>query len=347
MDTCTALCLVFPTETHQKINEIRTKYDKAYPRWMPHINFIFPFVPAERFDEMAARLGDLGSFGGFDLHMNQIGYFDQGQTVTFHIKPSNQILLQRLFNTIRLALPEIEVKHDEFHPHLTLGQFPKSEIEIRQAELKTWLGSGIQVKVDRIHMINRNKTDGAPFQINREISLTQAREARSGTSRTVAKSIDRTKFRNGKIAAFIDNSGSTAGAILKYEIQLANMLLDSKNFVERSVFWNTSCRVKTDRISSEGGTSPKCIFDNVEATKMFAEAEIVLFMTDGEIEAHEVAEFSNRLKNHLNKSLFVCVFVSGRINDFSKFNVSVMSPIMIGPNVLCLYLILPTKRCVC
>ena len=47
MHTSTALTFVLPDEVHDKINEIRSVSDKAYPRWMPHINFIFPFVPPD------------------------------------------------------------------------------------------------------------------------------------------------------------------------------------------------------------------------------------------------------------------------------------------------------------
>lgn len=51
-DTSTALTLIISPTYHQKINEIRSKHDKAYPRWMPHINFMFPFVPLEQFPEV-------------------------------------------------------------------------------------------------------------------------------------------------------------------------------------------------------------------------------------------------------------------------------------------------------
>jgi len=34
-----------PPQAWEPIQDIRVKHDKAYSRWMPHINLIFPFVP--------------------------------------------------------------------------------------------------------------------------------------------------------------------------------------------------------------------------------------------------------------------------------------------------------------
>lgn len=171
MDTCTALTLVFPIGTHSKINEIRSKHDKAYGRWFPHINFLFPFVSVGEFDNIANRLSRLQTFGAFDLDMNTVGYFMQGSTATFHLKPSDDTKLQQLYKLIREILPEIPCKRNEFHPHLTLGQFPKYEINQRKNELEAWLGSGIKIHVNQIHLISRSRNDGTPFQIDNAIML--------------------------------------------------------------------------------------------------------------------------------------------------------------------------------
>ena len=338
MDTTTALTLVFPEETHQKINEIRSKYDKAYPRWAPHINFIFPFVPVEKFDEIHKRLSVLNNFGSFALNMNQIGYFTQGADTTFHLKPENDANLQKLFDAIKTILPEVTIKHAKFTPHLTLAQFPTSQLNQRKSELESWLGNGIKIIVDKIHLINR--TGILPFKINREVPLCQTiiqGSMKTAAPRMINKSVEKVKFSQANMATFIDNSGSIAGKILQQEISLASALFFPKEFINHAVFWNTGVKVRPTQIGSTGGTSPKCIFDNAESKKMFADCDVVLFMTDGEIEPNEVTEFSNRLKNYLNKYLFICVFVSNKRINFNEFNVSVMAPMMVGPNVLCLY----------
>lgn len=174
MDTTTALTLVAPSIHWDKINEIRKHQDKAYPRWFPHINFIFPFVPVERFEEMKERLTNaLKNFGTFSIEMKTIGYFEQGKVATFHLKPTDDSKLQELYRIIRKTLPEdVEVKRDDFHPHMTLAQCKKSEIPAKMAELQVWCGNGMTMNIDRICMISRSKTDqSVPFSIHTEILL--------------------------------------------------------------------------------------------------------------------------------------------------------------------------------
>ena len=53
--TYTALAIVADEEIGQ-IQEIREKHDPAHPRWPPHINLCFPFVPPEVFQEFYESL---------------------------------------------------------------------------------------------------------------------------------------------------------------------------------------------------------------------------------------------------------------------------------------------------
>lgn len=173
METTTALTLVAPSEHHKKINEIRTTQDKAYPRWFPHINFLFPFVPVDRFDDVKNRLiNALKGFGPFTLEMKTIGYFDQGKVCTFHLKPTDDSKLQALYQIIRKTLPEVTVKRDDFHPHMTLAQCKKADAPTKKKELEAWLGAGMTMKIDHICLISRSKTDqSVPFSVHTEIPL--------------------------------------------------------------------------------------------------------------------------------------------------------------------------------
>ena len=169
-DVTTALTLVIPAEFHDSINSIRKQYDRAFPRWMPHINFIFPFVPVEQFNEISQKLQNgLKGFGGFQLELTEIGYFPQGKNATFHLKPKDTSRIKDLFDIIMKILPDIKVKHQEFNPHLTLGQCKKAEVDGKIEEVRSQLSKGISFTVDRIFIINRTKDD--PFKIHTEISL--------------------------------------------------------------------------------------------------------------------------------------------------------------------------------
>jgi 2'-5' RNA ligase len=172
-DTTTALTLIVPEHVWDRINGIRKDHDSAYSRWMPHVNFLFPFVSVELFDEYHEKLQNaLKGFGQIELHFDKIGHFGQKGGVTVNLQLNNDSALQKLFGIINSIIPEIKPKHNEFHPHLTLGQFKKAELDGKLKELNEWLGDGITVTIDNIYMINRSKTDGnVPFSINRTISL--------------------------------------------------------------------------------------------------------------------------------------------------------------------------------
>jgi 2'-5' RNA ligase len=171
MNTCAALCLRIENPLQsQNINLVRREHDKAFERWMPHINFIFPFIPEDQIADAVARLGPaLKQIPAFDLVLDTIGHFEQRDGCTVHLKPSDETQLQRVFAAIRSALPEIPARHGgEFHPHLTVGQWPKAELPSYPL-LLAQLGAPFRVRVDHISIITRPR-DG-PFVPHTELAL--------------------------------------------------------------------------------------------------------------------------------------------------------------------------------
>lgn len=172
MDTTTALAFVLSENSHDKINEIRSKHDKAYPRWMPHINFIFPFVKSDKFDEVCDKLKNLKT-KSFNVVLDTINYFPQQDICTVHMKPSKKSCerLATLFNEIMSILSDVSVKHKEFHPHATIGQFTKDTIDEQIKILKEWLNIGFVMKCDRICILQRDPNGDDQMKIVREIGL--------------------------------------------------------------------------------------------------------------------------------------------------------------------------------
>lgn len=172
MDTSTALTFVLPNEVHDKINEIRSVSDKAYPRWMPHINFIFPFVPPTEFSSVAEKLKDL-EFSPFKVVFDSIGYFSQGKNVTFHLKPNAEStkFLKEVFDKIRSRIPDVPVKHAEFTPHVTIAQCPKNMLHATLSMLEAWLGDNIIVECDSICIIRRSPETGDKMVVQNRIML--------------------------------------------------------------------------------------------------------------------------------------------------------------------------------
>lgn len=140
------------------------------------------------------------------------------------------------------------------------------------------------------------------------------------------------------ISAFIDNSGSTSSrylnkSLLDIEIFLANKLIGETN---NMVYWNSDVSFGSN-ICSTGGTYPDCIFKNNKSKQLFDSSDVILFFTDGEINQREVTSFSGELNSRLNKALYICVIVNGNFDNLSSLDISVIAPMMLASNVLCLY----------
>lgn len=174
MDVTTALTVVIPHEFHNRINAIRSRKDKAFPRWMPHMNLIFPFVPEHQFESVAARLQPaLQDFGEIRLELNKVSFFRHGKSnITVHLAPVDDSRLQLLFQIIRATLPEIPVKHSQFHPHLTVAQDKYANADEVMAELEEYfsLDPMIVATINCVSLISREKDTS--FVERLQVSLT-------------------------------------------------------------------------------------------------------------------------------------------------------------------------------
>ncbi|KAL8381246.1 hypothetical protein RB595_005498 [Gaeumannomyces hyphopodioides] len=59
----TALCIVPPRDLWPSVDRLRALYDKAYKKWPPHLNLVYPFVRVESLERAAGEIGaGLGSW---------------------------------------------------------------------------------------------------------------------------------------------------------------------------------------------------------------------------------------------------------------------------------------------
>ncbi|KAL2142150.1 hypothetical protein VTI28DRAFT_1483 [Corynascus sepedonium] len=86
----TALALVPPSSLWPRIDRLRALYDKAYPKWPPHVNLVYPFVRPDLLDvavdQVAAALSSSSSSGPTSSPKRQIrvrlarpGVFEHGR----------------------------------------------------------------------------------------------------------------------------------------------------------------------------------------------------------------------------------------------------------------------------
>jgi 2'-5' RNA ligase len=160
-----AICVIPPKEIWGSIQEIRQKYDKAYGRWMPHINFIYPFVESKEFAIAEQILKEeLSEVECFKVTLGEFGSFSQkGQNLVFLDPKSKE--LESLYKCVDKHYPG---ERKVFHAHMTVAQFPKDESRKQMTRLeKNW--KPLQFEVRELHMISRVGDD--PFEIRCSIPL--------------------------------------------------------------------------------------------------------------------------------------------------------------------------------
>lgn len=170
----TALCIIPPEDLWEQIQAIRSMHDKAYPRWMPHINLIYPFVPEANFENIKKILElALHHKRPFPIQFDQtsLHYFRQrGDECTYHLRPKRSTDVIELQQVIQNQLSNLQTKKKPFEAHLTLGQTTAGNITKVLDEIQTkW--KPIEFTVDRVFMISRENQPDNLFVIKQEILL--------------------------------------------------------------------------------------------------------------------------------------------------------------------------------
>lgn len=124
------------------LNHVRSQYDRAHPRWPPHVTLVFGFVPPEHLDYatcvVRAALVDVPAF---KVSFRDISHFKSRRTATFHLTPLDSVHLLELHRTILQALENAGIRvvmRHHFTPHLTLGQCSSIDIPDMQRVLSEW-----------------------------------------------------------------------------------------------------------------------------------------------------------------------------------------------------------------
>ncbi|KAH6672411.1 2'-5' RNA ligase superfamily-domain-containing protein [Halenospora varia] len=127
--TQTALALVVPQHLQSEINSLRKLHDKAYHKWEPHINILYPFVhPSLLTSTMGVlRSSFLAPTGPIKVTLSQAGSFKHRRNATVFLKPGedseHEICELRRKLVQVLGVDEREGTVDgTFRPHLTVGQ---------------------------------------------------------------------------------------------------------------------------------------------------------------------------------------------------------------------------------
>lgn len=139
---------------------------------------------------------------------------------------------------------------------------------------------------------------------------------------------------------FIDASNSTSNKLKSIEKTILEAELSICNLIEFNdiVIWNTKAFICSNisNIQSNGNRNPSSIFENNSTKEIFIKSDVIVFVTNGQIQQKNVTKFSLNLKNNLNKMLIICIIVEENVEDRSLINISVVAPLIFASNVLCL-----------
>ena len=167
-----ALVIIPPRELWDPIQAIRTIYDPAYVRWMPHINVVWPFAVPHSHNDAAEALvvNGFNNIQPFDLTFKDLGVFHNKQSVLFlnPDEPQNGNCLQRIRDVAEKTIPSIvKPGSQKFCPHLTVGKMAKHQIQSVTDEVN-WQKMTFTVK--ELYIISR-PDDITPFKVIRKVPL--------------------------------------------------------------------------------------------------------------------------------------------------------------------------------
>jgi len=163
------------------IQKIREKHDKAFIRWMPHINLLYPFVPEKEFQTAFDKIENL-QLRAFTIRFDGMGCFKHGKNATVFLKPtiveantnSNPLVeLQQRLESVFPHCDDLSHRSEEgFQPHLTIAQFPSAQVDKKIQELmKTW--TPFTWHVNKLYLIARppGSTGNEKFAIKKTVTL--------------------------------------------------------------------------------------------------------------------------------------------------------------------------------
>ncbi|KAK2730709.1 DUF455 domain-containing protein [Colletotrichum kahawae] len=140
----TALCIIPPEEHWTAINRLRFDNDKAYAKWPPHVNLIYPFVRStessvlqQACDAIVSCLKGRAASGEpalLPIRLDSPGFFSHKNGSTLFLRDEDEGNVSRLNSLRGTILAAIDQSRSEpYNMHLTIAQCedtaPSSKLE--------------------------------------------------------------------------------------------------------------------------------------------------------------------------------------------------------------------------
>merc|ERR1711871_439929 len=191
-----ALAVVPPVELWGDIQDIRRAHDKAFRRWPPHVNVLYPFLNVSHFDDAAgAAHTALTCVAPFDVTLGMFGSFPHGAVWLDPVASSSaeEAGTSRAhaeadpwyrLHAALLGTPFFSSSGDgrpRFVPHMSVGQWPKANVrEAATALSAVWSSTGAEgvegtrpvpsFRCNQVCLLWRDGPD-APFHLRATVPL--------------------------------------------------------------------------------------------------------------------------------------------------------------------------------
>jgi poly(A) polymerase len=186
-----AVVLIPPDELWGPIETLRSKHDRHYERWMPHVTLLYPFVPEEHFAEAETLIAEaLRGVAPFQVTLSGFGHFEHRNSVTVWLRPEDQPhgALKFLQAALQAALPQCDEQGSKsengFTPHLSVGQFPRSSPAELRRTLAAWERDWKPLTFEAREVCLISRRGDVPFEVRRRVQLGRGQE-KTGPLRTV------------------------------------------------------------------------------------------------------------------------------------------------------------------
>jgi 2'-5' RNA ligase len=172
----TALVVIPPESAWPPIQAIRAAHDRKVGRWMPHINLVYPFLPAGEFERAIMQVGPAcAALPPFELRLAGFDTFRHHRdSYTVWLKPEPEEPLIALQRAVWAACWEAESPRpswNRFRPHLSVGQVRGRPAMLRLLDALRRSRQPITFTVENISLIRREDPPDDIFHVAHRVPL--------------------------------------------------------------------------------------------------------------------------------------------------------------------------------
>ncbi|KAH8912841.1 hypothetical protein BR93DRAFT_963977 [Coniochaeta sp. PMI_546] len=160
----TALCLVPPRRLWPSLDRIRALYDKAFEKWPPHINLIYPFVSPDslpRAAEIIQAALELRAEAGeppLRVSLDAVDVFPHKHDNTIFIHDSDEERISRLNGLRSNILKALGQRESAYRMHMTVAQSEDITSSTHKfLQHKVGLLPKVEWEVEELHILEREQ----------------------------------------------------------------------------------------------------------------------------------------------------------------------------------------------